>query len=160
MEFFVNVDVHDVLPGITGNFQYSGRDFEKLPATSGDLLLYAREGICHRAGGRFAAHQMERKFIVMKFDDFVPRISPLNQPPWYEFLKDRILSTEAVASYGAGQGLRVAEDLSYMYANARIRNVKMPYANEIAFVVKISAEGPNSFSSARTLHDMILRGRY
>jgi hypothetical protein len=160
MEFFVNVDVRDVLPGITGNFQYPVRDFEKLPAASGDLLLYAREGICHRTGECFVPHQMEREHIVMKFDDFVPGMSLHDQPPWYEFLKERILSTKAVASYGAGQGLKVAEDLSYMYANARIRNVKMPNANEIAYVVKISAEGPSSLSNARTLHGLILRGEY
>ncbi|OGG65171.1 hypothetical protein A2929_02565 [Candidatus Kaiserbacteria bacterium RIFCSPLOWO2_01_FULL_45_25] len=160
MEFFVQIDAHDVMNGIDGNFHSPARDFEKLPATSGDLLLYLGVGICHRSGGKFVVHQTNQGIITMKFDDFVPGITLGIQPAWYPFLKDRILSTCADASYGAGQALRVVESVSYMSAKARIRNVKMPWANEIAFVVKIIAEGPTSFSDARVLHDRILKGDY
>lgn len=160
MEFFVQIDARDVMDGIDGHFHSPAGDFEKLPATHGDLLFYHKGGLCHRSGAKFAVHQTNKGIFTMKFDDFVPGMSLGIPPAWYQFLKDRILSTCAEASYGAGQGLRVVENCSYMSATARIRHVRMPYANEIAFVVKITAEGPTSFSDARVLHDRILKGDF
>ncbi len=161
MIFIIEINVAD-LPKVEYMSQAS-EAFKKSPGA--DLILachpnYERS-VCTRTG--YAYRDQTNKcgpgdVVTFKFDDFKPGLGPDAVPPWYEYLKDRIVATTASVDYGPAQGIRVTERREFGSAVACVRHQQASWGSngELVFTVKIAATGPSSLKDALALHAQLL----